>query len=374
MDFNVESWPIEKLLALYKEKKLNLNPPYQRNPIWSKGAQKSLIESIKSNAPLPTFFLLKKGKENYEMVDGQQRTRALILYNNTNELDEKGSLEPFKSTGFPKYPLNITIITSLSSGEHIEDYYAKINSSGLALNRPETFKARYFNTKFLELVEGIVKRNDFALLKLVPENSKKRMLDRDLVEELVALTIHNITDKKEQVEKMYESDLSKAEIDKATTLFNKAMDVVTEFNKIKPISTTRYRQRNDFYTLFGFITAHTNYDNATFKHFYNILLAVELGIKPDRTGCPPLYEYALNCITQSNSSVARERRLNIMQGLFGDNNPKKLSTIQSTVAKYYSVPKSGLEVINNNLTFTPSTLSSAVVAKEKPSLVSQAAI
>ncbi|MBU6122323.1 DUF262 domain-containing protein [Hymenobacter siberiensis] len=310
MDFNVESWPIEKLLALYKEKKLNLNPPYQRNPIWSKGAQKSLIESIKSNAPLPTFFLLKKGKENYEMVDGQQRTRALILYNNTNELDEKGSLEPFKSTGFPKYPLNITIITSLSSGEHIEDYYAKINSSGLALNRPETFKARYFNTKFLELVEGIVKRNDFALLKLVPENSKKRMLDRDLVEELVALTIHNITDKKEQVEKMYESDLSKAEIDKATTLFNKAMDVVTEFNKIKPISTTRYRQRNDFYTLFGFITAHTNYDNATFKHFYNILLAVELGIKPDRTGCPPLYEYALNCITQSNSSVARERRLN----------------------------------------------------------------
>ena len=39
MKFENDTWKVKQLLDLYKEGKLNLSPPYQRNPIWTKKAQ-----------------------------------------------------------------------------------------------------------------------------------------------------------------------------------------------------------------------------------------------------------------------------------------------------------------------------------------------
>jgi len=79
MSFKTEVWNINELIELYNKENLNLNPPYQRNAIWSVQAQKLLVDTVKKQMPLPAFFLQDKGKGKFEMVDGQQRTRALLI-------------------------------------------------------------------------------------------------------------------------------------------------------------------------------------------------------------------------------------------------------------------------------------------------------
>lgn len=76
MKFEIEIWSVKHLLDLVESGKIDLNPPYQRNPIWSKTTQKNLIQSLKEGSPIPNIFLFKKGENKFEMVDGQQRTRA----------------------------------------------------------------------------------------------------------------------------------------------------------------------------------------------------------------------------------------------------------------------------------------------------------
>jgi len=71
----------------YKKKSLNLEPKYQRNPIWSIGQKCFLIDSLLSGCPIPQVFLNiqtqgsgPSRKTIYEVVDGQQRLRAILEY------------------------------------------------------------------------------------------------------------------------------------------------------------------------------------------------------------------------------------------------------------------------------------------------------
>ncbi|NTV46448.1 MAG: DUF262 domain-containing protein, partial [Chlorobiales bacterium] len=163
MEFEYEEWTIERLSDLYNEDKLNLSPPYQRNEVWTKSAQRLLIDTITNHQPIPSFFIHKKDNNCFEMVDGQQRSRSMLLF-------LKKSDKPFTNSGgktiadhpeFIKYPLSITLITKVSENENIESFYALVNKTGLRLNNPELFKAQYYDTKFLELIYEIVDDDEF---------------------------------------------------------------------------------------------------------------------------------------------------------------------------------------------------------------------
>ena len=341
MKFEIEIWSVEHLLDLVESGKIDLNPPYQRNPIWTMHTQKHLIQSIKNGSPIPNIFLFKKGGDKYEMVDGQQRTRALKVFKNTNEIQLTRNDAQFKNGEFLKYQIPVTIITNVDEGEYIEEFYYMVNSSGIHLNRPERFKAHYFDTNFLKLVEKITTSDLFQSLNIIPVSSQKRMMDRDLVEELCALILFGITDKKNQVEKIYESDLTKEDSNSCEIKFNEILNHFQRFNLLKPLKDTRYRQRNDFYTLFGFIKDNLDVDKEVLDYFYNVLLILEKGIRPTKEACKPLSEYALNCVSQSNSAKARQTRLEIVNSLLL-NQEDHPTEHQNSILEYYSLETSAL--------------------------------
>lgn len=341
MKFTIEIWNVNQLLDLVDSGKLDLNPPYQRNPIWTKPTQKHLIQSIKDGAPIPNLFLFKKDKDKYEMVDGQQRTRALKVFKNTNEIALTKDDTEFKNGEFLKYEIPITIITEVNEGEYIEEFYYMVNSSGIKLNRPETFKAQYFSTTFLKLVEKLTTGNSFQELNIIPLSSQKRMMDRELVEELCALVLHGITDKKNQVDKLYESDITDKDSESCEEKFNEILTHILRFNKIQPLKETRYRQRNDFYTLFGFIKDNINIDTSVLDYFYRILLVMEKGIRPTKEACKPLSEYALNCVSQSNSAKARQARVEIFNEVFLNETDTPTAT-QNEILEFYSLEQKNL--------------------------------
>ena len=153
MIFDFEKWNIAKLCKLIDQGRLDLNPPYQRNSVWSAKAQKKLINTIRLGQPIPNFFIRRVNADIFEVVDGQQRARSILAYKCGDIKDSESrvysELTPDEQRVFDSYHLSITMISDLGENESIEAYYALVNSSGLRVNRPEIFKAEYHDTNFL---------------------------------------------------------------------------------------------------------------------------------------------------------------------------------------------------------------------------------
>lgn len=350
MNYYIETWTIYDFIEKYEDKKLHLNPPYQRKFIWSLSDQQILIESIIRGFAIPNIFLYKKS-EVYEMVDGQQRTRTIVNFYNKGFKTSEGSYyskEAFPS--FLSYAIPVTVITKIEKDESIEEFYALVNKAGIHLNRPELKRAEYFDTTFLKLVNELAGLKEFQDLKLFSDFSEKRMIDVDFVSELSTQMIDGITDKKNSVDKIFENDISKDEQKKLKKEFKEVLKIISALNDFYPVKKTRYRQRNDFYTLFGFVHRNIKLTQKNLLEFYKLLVKFNDDINPSNVKCEPFQEYAFNCVSQSNSKAAREKRLEIFNDLFLNDNDKP-NPVQKKVMKCYNLNDNDMIKLGEYFTF-----------------------
>lgn len=320
MNYSIKEFTIQDLYSLIKEKKLDLRPPYQRNYIWGKKDQQLLIDSIEKGYPLPSFFLYLKPDGLYEMVDGQQRAETICRFINGEITDSaKNKFNNIDCQRFLLYLLNITEISSVneSAGENISAFYALVNKQGMHLNNSEIFKAQYGGSKAMQLIDELLSLEEIDQLDLFATKTKSRMNDRSLIEELVAYLRSGFYDKRDAVVDYYESSLSDEEISKLHDEFVYVIKKIVMLNEVSPINQTRYRQRNDFFTLFTFIQNHQQIEEETLRYQYTILrwFDDEGFIRPSNEDCELLCKYALNCVAQSNSRKAREKRLEIFESI-----------------------------------------------------------
>lgn len=89
MKYEETSFTVSDLVAAWEDKSLALNPEYQRGSAWSLQQQQGLIDSVFRSYPIPALFLhriVSSGglagttSTRFEIVDGQQRIRALADY------------------------------------------------------------------------------------------------------------------------------------------------------------------------------------------------------------------------------------------------------------------------------------------------------
>ena len=324
MNYEFRIWTIQELLDLYSSQKLNLNPPYQRNDIWPPLSKKRLIESIKKGFPLPTFFLHFKEDDKYEMIDGQQRTRTFIGYQkgfftDTNRLlyVNSNGVELYNS-----YKINVCLVrTEEEEKGLIEDFYYRVNKYGVKINRPEMKRAGFAQSEFQELIEKLAKEQSFVQLAIFSEKTLERLNDLDFISELLVLINNGITDKKTTVDRVYESQ-ENISFEYLESRFNEIIQKLTDLNEIYPISKTRYRQRNDFYTLFSFLLFNDKliYDEILIYQ-YKLLVLVDEDIYPTNDKCWAFQDYATNCVSQSNSKKARIERLKFFEDLLLNKEP-----------------------------------------------------
>jgi hypothetical protein len=365
MNFEPVTWKISDLLDVYDKDRLDLSPPYQRNEVWTAKAQQKLLESILTGKPIPSFFLLKKPKDSFEMIDGQQRARTIIGYWKNLIVDhenltfaqrvEKAHVRRRASADFLGYRLSIIIVTEIHDDESIEEYYALLNSSGLRLNRPELKKAEYFTTNFLKLVMECTQNETLQSLRLFTESSSARMNDVDFVSELIALMKFGISDKKEKVDQLYEDDITLSELRALKNEFKKEMEVFGRCNHVTPIVRTRYKQKNDFYSLFFLFYSIRDAEPATFETLYRVLVKVGPHIRPSQTECEPLREYAFHCVTQSNSKAARQARHEVLTELLL-NPSRKPTAVQDAVLSYFHLQASDLVKVEKYYTLNATAI------------------
>lgn len=317
MEYTSKILTIEELYEMITHGKIDLRPSYQRNFIWGKKDQQLLIDSILKGYPLPNFFIYKNDSGSFEMVDGQQRAETICRFikEAITSSDKRHFSDIQNQQEFWKYKLVIIEIKNIdtSKGEDIATFYALVNKQGNHLNTSEINKAQYANTPILTMIEGLINSEEMAQLDIFNSKTKSRMNDRALIEELVAYLRSGFYDKRDAVEEMFEAELSIQEISALQSLFMSIIKKIVTLDSITPINETRYRQRNDFFTLFSFINTHPEQSDELLEYQYKVLVWLdEINIiSPNNEDCDLLFKYALNCVSQSNSKNARIKRLDI---------------------------------------------------------------
>jgi len=367
--FTTEQWSISQLIQLYEGQRVNLSPHYQRNSIWSLPNQKSLIATIQKGNAIPNFFIRSLAGNKLEMVDGQQRSRSILGYWNGEFADHNRLIispglksDPRNAAAiesFLSYRLSITLLDQSFTDKEVEDFYVLVNSSGMRLNRPELFKAEYYSTKFLKLATEVAGAPVFGTLSLFSEKSSDRMNDIDFVSELLAFLEFGFSDKKEKVDALYESDISDVQYRELKQRAESILTRLRELNAVVPINKTRFKQKGDFYTLFAFVANNPRLSELALASFYRIFLKLSPHIRPSQEECDPLMDYAVNCVTQSNSKKAREARNRLFAELFLnlENEP---NATQAAIAEYLGLDgASDYERVDSSLVFRLAALEEA---------------
>jgi hypothetical protein len=81
IDAKVGTWKIFEFADRAGDGELNLNPPYQRDVVWSNSSSQKLIDSILRGIPLPSIILATvAADQRYQIVDGKQRLTAILRF------------------------------------------------------------------------------------------------------------------------------------------------------------------------------------------------------------------------------------------------------------------------------------------------------
>ena len=164
----------------------------------------------------------------------------------------------------------------------------------------------------MKLVNKMSEYQPLIDLDIFTDKTKLRMNDRSLIEELAAYLFKGISDKRTAVEDLFNTEITATDADVKYRIFCTVIDRINHISSsIKPINETRYKQRNDFYTLFCFVDSHRADSTTLLEKQYKVLVYISDNglITPSNDEYELFKEYAINCVSQSNSKKARERRL-----------------------------------------------------------------
>lgn len=222
MKANASPMSVADYCNAMKEKKIIVNSDYQRKDgLWNTPARSFFIESILLEYPIPKMFVyakldLKTRGVIKEIVDGQQRSQALMLFyenklalsKNIETVELRGmkynKLSDDWQTKFLSYQLPVDQFSGVPEDE-VRDAFRRMNANNVPLNAEEQRNARY-QGEFKWFINRIAESyKEFLLsLGLLSRRDLIRMTDLRLYAE-IALTLDEgfITVKGMQLDKLY---------------------------------------------------------------------------------------------------------------------------------------------------------------------------
>lgn len=317
--------------------RLELRPDFQRQEVWAVSAKVMLIDSILKNIPMPKFYLLRnvRGEATFRaVIDGQQRLRAILGFMDNefalkfppceSYLNNKyfQDLEQEDRDKFINYRIDMYEVTDITDTE-VRQMYSRVNKYVKALNKQELRRAD-FPGEFLRISEDLALLDILDEFKIFTPANRRRMADVEFVSELIALIIRQTPlDKKEQLDSVYEEYMEWPEFESSETIkvFNEILnDCQTIFGKdgLDEIKFTRFRQKSDFYSLFGAIfNLRQNGGNLAERDLEPLrrdLAFLNYSIEPS-SDTTIFREYAIRCVSDANSASSRRWRINFLENI-----------------------------------------------------------
>jgi Protein of unknown function DUF262 len=202
--------------------KHRVNHQYQRSDkVWPKAARSFLIETIIQGYPVPKLSLYQKtdvkSRESHkEIVDGQQRSKAILdFYNDKLKISRNSDIEEIAGKSFSEleeedqskflnYSLSVDLFVSATEDE-IREAFRRINSYTVPLN-PEEQRHAVNQGAFKWFIYRLVKRFDQNLNDMGVFTEKKfvRMADAKLFSEITYSFLEDIeTIRKTNLDRIY---------------------------------------------------------------------------------------------------------------------------------------------------------------------------
>jgi hypothetical protein len=216
----LEQYRVADFLEWHREKKLTLNPEFQRGSVWTPPARVYLIDTILRELPIPKIYIrtivdVQTKKSIREVVDGQQRLKAIIdfaedkirLTRRAGEFSglTYSDLDDEQKEIFLSYPLAVGQLLNASDDEVLE-IFARLNSYSVQLNAPEKRHAR-FSGDFKWAVRDASRRWSvlWDTYRIVSVRQRVRMLDDSLMAEMFSVLLKGVTDGgQSRIDRLYE--------------------------------------------------------------------------------------------------------------------------------------------------------------------------
>jgi len=244
---------------------LVLAPQFQRRKVWTPKARSSLIDTILIKFPIPSVYLrqridLRTKKTIREVVDGQQRIRAILDYirdefavskiHNSTYGGRKFSELPDQVKGeFLEYDLSVVFLVGADDSDVLE-VFSRINSNTIVLNQQEKLNAE-FSGKFKQTVFklGTDHLEFWRRCKILTDRSIVRMKEAELSADLVIAMIDGIQDRKKRKSyyKKYDDDFPQQR--QVVHGFKKCIDTIAEIFG-DALSQSAFHKSTLFYSLF----------------------------------------------------------------------------------------------------------------------------
>lgn len=197
-----QTWSIIEIYQKMEDKKLILDPDYQRNIIWDEEKKTSFIESLYMGIIIPPIYVVEipstdiLSGNKYEVVDGKQRLSTIKSFiNNDLKLREK-NLEYYadlfgekkfaeireccskETTEMLSSVLDVYVITANSPDFTKYDIFSRLNKGSEKLRVNEIRKAIY-HSELTKTIDKYVKdnQNKEYYKKVFSDNDRKRYED-----------------------------------------------------------------------------------------------------------------------------------------------------------------------------------------------------
>ena len=199
-----QTWSISEIYQKIKDKKLILDPDYQRREIWNNEKKTAFIESLYMEIMIPPIYVVEIPGEDildetrYEVVDGKQRLTAIMdfikgsLRLNERNLEyysdifggktfsEIREIDSEKTSQMLSSILDIYVITANSPEFTKYDIFARLNRGAEKLKVNEIRRAIY-KSKILgwitEYVDNQLKNHKESYASIFSKNDIKRYED-----------------------------------------------------------------------------------------------------------------------------------------------------------------------------------------------------
>lgn len=355
LDFDYGHKDIQDIISLYNEGRLNLEPGFQRQSVWSLNDRKKLVLSILQNYPVPSIFLYRRkddyGRLQFDVLDGKQRLESILMFlglgafrskkfDIKTKLTEEDELKVWDWIKLKKlrHEHRITgyrIQTVEISGDlsDIIDLFVRINSTGKRLTGQEKRHARFYHSDFLRLAGQLGKKylRFFQENKILTKGQTARMKHVELVCELLAsIHVHDLLNKKTALDRIIGgTQIDHRQLKRCKSEFVRTINLI---KKIFPnLRSTRFAFSAEFYSLFMMIW---QFDQNKFiltnksrnRQAQKLLQWMSDGVDQLRSqmsrakGARPdqqlFASYLFTTRGDSDSSTTRKRRAEVLKQLF----------------------------------------------------------
>jgi hypothetical protein len=193
----------------YRKKELVINETFQRYSVWTPQAKTFLIDTILHALPIPKIYIRtilnpKHQTSVREIVDGQQRVRAIVEFADNKLLLSKrsddyqgmryGDLHDEQKEAFLGYIMTVDQLLNASDDDVI-DIFARLNSYTVTLNAAEKRHAE-FQTEFKHAVRKTAEkfRSFIEKYSIFTVRQRFRMLDDEFFAQAFGIIIQGVTD------------------------------------------------------------------------------------------------------------------------------------------------------------------------------------